>query len=97
MSASLSTHVLDTQGGRPAEGVPVRLYSGDDLVSEGGADGDGRIGQLAAGLEPGEYRRVFRPASPFFRRLEVELELGEGHFHVPLLLSPFSCTIYRGS
>ncbi|HEX2044347.1 MAG TPA: hydroxyisourate hydrolase [Gaiellaceae bacterium] len=97
MSASLSTHVLDTQGGRPAEGVPVRLYRGDELVSEGVTDGDGRIGALAADLAPGPYRLVFRPASPFFRRLEVELELGDGHFHVPLLLAPFSCTIYRGS
>jgi 5-hydroxyisourate hydrolase len=97
MSASLSTHVLDTQGGRPAEGVPVRLYRGEDLVSERVTDGEGRIADLATGLEPGEYRLVFRPASPFFRRLEVELELGEGDFHVPLLLSPFSCTIYRGS
>ena len=75
----------------------MRLYHGDDLVSERVTDGDGRIGELASGLEPGEYRLVFRPASPFFRRLEVEVELGEGHFHIPLLLSPFSCTIYRGS
>jgi 5-hydroxyisourate hydrolase len=97
VSASLSTHVLDTQGGRPAEGVPVRLYRGDELLTESVTDGDGRVAELAAGLGPGEYRLVFRPASPFFRRLEVELELGEGHFHVPLLLSPFSCTIYRGS
>jgi 5-hydroxyisourate hydrolase len=97
VSASLSTHVLDTQGGRPAEGVPVRLYRGDEFLTESVTDGDGRVAELAAGLEPGEYRLVFRPASPFFRRLEVELELGDGHFHVPLLLSPFSCTIYRGS
>ncbi len=97
MSASLSTHVLDTQGGRPAEGVPVRLYRGDELVSQGRTDGDGRIADLAVGLEPGSYRLVFRPASPFFRRFEVELELGDGHFHVPLLLAPYSCTVYRGS
>lgn len=75
----------------------MRLYRGEELVAESVTGGDGRIGQLAADLEPGEYRLVFRPASPFFRRLEVELELGDGHFHVPLLLSPFSCTIYRGS
>jgi 5-hydroxyisourate hydrolase-like protein (transthyretin family) len=43
------------------------------------------------------YRLVFHPRSPFFRRIEVEVEIGEGHHHVPLLLAPYSCAIYRGS
>ena len=97
MSASLSTHVLDTERGRPAIGVEVALYQGEALVSEGRTDEDGRVGDLAAGLEPGAYRLVFLPPSPFFRRVELEVELGDGHFHVPLLLSPYSCTVYRGS
>lgn len=97
MSASLSTHVLDTERGRPAEGVEIALYRGDALVSEGRTNEDGRIGELAAGLEPGAYRLVFMPQSPFFRRVELEVELGDGHYHVPLLLSPYSCTVYRGS
>ena len=57
-------------------GVPVRLYRDDNLVAEGHTDGDGRVGELAAELEPGSYRLVFRLPSRFFRvlRLEVELE-----------------------
>ena len=92
----ISTHVLDTEGGRPAAGVRVELYRGDELVATGETDSDGRIRELAE-TEPGDYRLVFHPPSPFFRRVEVELALGGGHHHVPLLLSPYSCVIYRGS
>jgi len=97
MSVSLSTHVLDTEGGRPAEGVPVRLYRGDELVAEAHTDGDGRVVELGAALEPGSYRLVFRLPSPFFRVLELEVELEGGHYHVPVLVSPYQCTTYRGS
>ena len=97
MTTSLSTHVLDTERGSPAVGVEIALYRGDALVSEGRTNEEGRIGELAAGLEPGAYRLVFMPQSPFFRRVELEVELGDGHYHVPLLLSPYSCTVYRGS
>jgi 5-hydroxyisourate hydrolase len=92
----ISTHVLDTEAGRPAAGVRVELYRSDQLVAAAETDGDGRIRELAA-AEPGTYRLVFHPPSPFFRRLELELELGDGHYHVPLLLSPYACVIYRGS
>ena len=97
MSVSLSTHVLDTERGRPGSGVLVELYRGDERVAAGETDGDGRLGQLAEGLEPGTYRLVFHPASPYFRRIELELELEGGHHHVPLLVSSYSCTTYRGS
>jgi 5-hydroxyisourate hydrolase len=95
-SASLSTHVLDTGAGGPAAGVPVALHRGETLVAERQTDADGRA-RLADELEPGRYRLVFHPPSPFFRRVELELELGEGHHHVPLLVSPYSCASYRGS
>ena len=94
--ASLSTHVLDTAAGRPAAGVRVELHRGTDLLAEGETDADGRIAELAE-VEPGTYRLSFHPPSPFFRRVELELELGEGHYHVPLLVSPYSCASYRGS
>ena len=46
----------------------------------------------------GRYRLVFHPPSEFFRRVEFELELdADRHYHVPLLVSPFSCASYRGS
>jgi 5-hydroxyisourate hydrolase len=94
---SLSTHVLDTERGQPAAGVRVELYRGDDRLAEQATDDDGRIADLAPGLEPGVYRLVFHPPSPFFRRVELEVELGEGHTHVPLLVSSYACASYRGS
>jgi 5-hydroxyisourate hydrolase len=97
VAASLSTHVLDTGQGSPARGVQVELLRGDERVAGGNTDDDGRIAELAAELEPGRYRLVFYPPSPYFRRVELELELADGHHHVPLLVSPYSCTSYRGS
>ncbi|HEY4413995.1 MAG TPA: hydroxyisourate hydrolase [Gaiellaceae bacterium] len=92
----LSTHVLDTANGRPAAGVLVELFDGDELVASGETDGDGRIRELAD-VTAGTYRLVFHPPSPFFTRVELQLELGEGDHHVPLLVSPYSCATYRGS
>jgi 5-hydroxyisourate hydrolase len=98
VSSSLSTHVLDTAGGHPAAGVRVELFDGEALLGTGATDDDGRITSLYEGLETGTYRLIFHPPSPLFRRIELELELdGSSHYHVPLLLSPFACTIYRGS
>ena len=96
MSASLSTHVLDTGAGAPARDVLVVLYRDDLLLEEQRTDGDGRA-RLGEALDPGTYRLVFHPPSPFFKRVELELELDEGHYHVPLLVSPYSCASYRGS
>jgi 5-hydroxyisourate hydrolase len=97
VAVSLSTHVLDTGGGTPAQGVRVELFRDTELVAGGSTDGDGRIGKLAAGLEAGRYRLVFHPPSSYFRRVELELELEDGHHHVPLLTSAFACVTYRGS
>jgi 5-hydroxyisourate hydrolase len=97
MSVSLSTHVLDVERGRPASGVRVELLRDGDKVGGGETDADGRIAELASSLEPGEYHLVFTPQSPFFRRVELAIVLEDGHYHVPLLVSSYSCTIYRGS
>lgn len=96
MSISLSTHVLDTAAGQPAAGVAVELRRTGSVVAAAHTDGDGRA-RLAEGLDPGTYSLVFHPPSPFFRRVELEIELSAGHYHVPLLVSPFSCASYRGS
>jgi 5-hydroxyisourate hydrolase len=94
---TLSTHVLDTERGLPAAGVRVELYDGDgDLVGDGVTNDDGRIAELGAAAS-GTYRIVFHPPSPFFKRVELEIELGEGHHHVPLLISSYACASYRGS
>ena len=65
--------------------------------AEGETDADGRIRELAD-IEAGTYRLVFHPDSPFFKRVEAEVEIEAGRdYHVPLLLSPYACAIYRGS
>jgi 5-hydroxyisourate hydrolase len=92
----ISTHVLDTASGRPAAGVLVELYRAGELVATAVTDADGRVRELAD-VDAGTYRLVFHPPSPFFRRVELEVELGDGHYHVPLLVSPYQCTTYRGS
>ena len=93
---SLSTHVLDVEAGRPARGVRVELWQ-DELVASGQTNEDGRIPELASGLEAGTYRLLFRPESPFFEGVALDVVLKDGHYHVPLLVSSYSCTTYRGS
>jgi 5-hydroxyisourate hydrolase len=97
VAVSVSTHVLDTGQGTPAGGVQVELFRDAERVASATTGEDGRIGELAAGLDPGRYRLVFHPPSSYFRRVELELELGEGHHHIPLLTSSFACVTYRGS
>jgi 5-hydroxyisourate hydrolase len=96
----ISTHVLDTELGRPGAGMKVSLFRGEDLISHQETDEDGRIADLSEGqsLGPGEYRLVFHIGG-FFERIEVAIAIPdpESHYHVPLLLAPYSCTIYRGS
>ena len=99
---TISTHVLDTERGLPASGVRVELFAGDALVGSGVTDTDGRVADLSQGqpLGPGRYRLVFSdPPSRFFRRVELEIDLDDAsrHYHVPLLVSPYSCASYRGS
>jgi 5-hydroxyisourate hydrolase len=94
---SVSTHVLDTERGKPAAGVHVELFRDDELVGAGDTNDEGRIAALATGLEPGGYRLVFSPPSPFFHRVELGVALEQGHYHVPLLVSSFACASYRGS
>ncbi|MGH2376894.1 MAG: hydroxyisourate hydrolase [Candidatus Limnocylindria bacterium] len=103
---SLSTHVLDTGTGRPAAGVAVSVYRGDDLLGSGTTDADGRVKELATGaLAEGTHRIVFEVGAyfsgdegPFFRRVALDVELGAaGHYHVPLLVSRYGCVSYRGS
>ena len=97
MTVSVSTHVLDTAAGAPARGVRVELAREREVLASGETDEDGRIPELASGLEPGRYELVFWPPSPFFARVELEVELADGHHHVPLLVSPYGCATYRGS
>ena len=105
--ATLSTHVLDTARGRPAAGVPVALAtaSGEPLA-DAVTDADGRVSGLGGDLEPGTYRLRFDTAAHwpatgttgFYPEVVVAFTVGdEPHYHVPLLLSPFGYSTYRGS
>lgn len=75
----------------------VSLLLGEAVVASGTTDRDGRIKDLATGLAPGTYRLIFEIASPFFRRVALDVEIGDGHHHVPLVMSPYGISSYRGS
>jgi 5-hydroxyisourate hydrolase len=98
MPVTVSTHVLDISLGKPAEGVSVSLGPHRKRT-----DATGRIAELAS-LEPGSYQLVFDLVEYFggrphlVNRVALEIRLDEGrHYHVPLLISPYSCSVYRGS
>ena len=97
VTSSLSTHVLDTERGTPGGGRPRRALRGDELVALRRDRRRRPHPRARRRSSPGAYRLVFHPPSPFFRRVELEVELGDGHHHVPLLVSPYACAIYRGS
>jgi len=102
---SVSTHALDTATGRPAIGVPVTLSrragEGWTVVAEGRTDTDGRVPVLAAHSPAGTYRLHFDTASrnEFFPEVLITFVITDAsaHHHVPLLLSPFAYSTYRGS
>jgi 5-hydroxyisourate hydrolase len=107
---SLSTHVLDATTGTPAAGVPVRLESRVEgqwrAAGDGVTDADGRVRDLGE-LTAGVHRLTFDTGS-FFGRIGVQAFYPEvvvafevvdaaAHHHVPLLLSPYAYSTYRGS
>jgi 5-hydroxyisourate hydrolase len=102
---SISTHVLDASAGRPAAGVRVvldrRTDDGWDEISARDTDADGRVPDLSATSETGVYRLTFDVAnrSTFFPEVVIVFRITEAgaHHHVPLLLSPFAYSTYRGS
>ncbi|HUF94879.1 MAG TPA: hydroxyisourate hydrolase [Acidimicrobiia bacterium] len=102
---SISTHVLDTATGDPARKLKVSLQKRSDAgwsdLSSGVTDDDGRIEDLGSNLDPGSYRLRFDTGgygNTFFPEIVVAVELGEArHYHIPLLLSPFGYSTYRGS
>jgi 5-hydroxyisourate hydrolase len=106
---TLSTHVLDIEHGSPAMGVPIELYRGVDQLARAKTNTDGRVPDLAGGsVAPGTYRVVFDVAAyfaaqgrtgPFLRRVSIDFDVraADPHYHVPLLLSAYACTVYRGS
>lgn len=110
--SQVSTHVLDTARGRPAAEVTVRLEVWRDpawqFVGQQSTDADGRCTELGpAGLDAGRYRLSFDTESyftaqgqeAFYPEVVVVFAIRDGqqHCHVPVLLSPFAYSTYRGS
>ncbi|TWT97902.1 5-hydroxyisourate hydrolase precursor [Botrimarina colliarenosi] len=110
----ITTHVLDTSLGEPADGVVVTLALLDEhdaptAVGHGVTNEDGRVTTLLPPGEatPGVYRLTFETTAYFARthresfypRIEITFHLTDGgsHYHVPVLLSPYGYTTYRGS
>ncbi|HRH61897.1 MAG TPA: hydroxyisourate hydrolase [Bacteroidia bacterium] len=111
--SQLTTHILDTCLGKPAEGIEVYLAqknSGEwNVISKGISNKDGRITDLLSDkviLAPGIYRLQFETGA-YFKRLQttafypsvsIEFEISDAsHYHVPLLLNPYGYSTYRGS
>lgn len=105
---TISTHVLDTERGVPAQGVHVSLYrldvaNGPIRMTQALTDADGRVRDLLERpLVAGDYRLEFDVAhedASFFTRLSVDLRITDADrsYHVPLLLAPYAMTTYRGS
>jgi 5-hydroxyisourate hydrolase len=108
----ITSHVLDAATGRPAAGIPVTLAQlssdGWQTLAEAVTDSDGRVSQFGPARVPaGRYRVTFDTEtyfaslgqSAFYPEVQVVFELAEvdAHYHVPLLLSPFAYSTYRGS
>jgi 5-hydroxyisourate hydrolase len=109
----LTTHVLDTSIGKPATGVRVLLRLGDAVLSEGMTNADGRVDKplLEGGaFKPGRYELSFHVGDyfrargvpladpPFLDVIPIRFSIIEDtHYHVPLLVSPYGYSTYRGS
>ena len=104
---SVSTHVLDSVLGRPAAGIAVRLFAGDDLLAEGVTDRNGRCRLTEDATGVGTHRLVFATGpgvaeqgrDAFYPEVVLTFVVQEPaeHHHVPLLLAPFAYSTYRGS
>ena len=108
---SISTHVLDTMRGTPAAGLTVALQRrepGGDWreVAQTETDAEGRVRELSdVELEPAEYRLEFETRQyfersgldPFYPSVSVVFTFEGGHLHVPLLLSAYGYTTYKGT
>ncbi len=103
----LTTHILDATAGAPATGVTVALARLDGTpVAEGMTDADGRLALGPERLDDGDYALTFATGAYFRARGVASFHpiatvaftvSGEAHLHVPLLLSPFAYSTYRGS
>lgn len=109
MKPPVTTHILDLVNGRPAAGVAVRFYDTSGLIADGVTNEDGRVTQWSSPftLVVGKYRLEFdvepwfqaRGERSFYEDVHISFRVSDPteHYHVPLLLSPFGYSTYRGS
>jgi 5-hydroxyisourate hydrolase len=104
--STISTHVLDTATGKPAVNISVRLFQADREIAHVFTDANGRCPSILPPelkLAPGVFRLLFDVTSRFpdgfFPEVSVTFIIRDAasHYHVPLLISPFGYTTYRGS
>lgn len=108
--STISTHVLDTSLGRPAEGIRVTLHRDSSLIGASVTDADGRARDFlehGSSLSAGDYILTFSVANyfsstkrkSFYSEIVIHFAISDEnqHYHVPLLLSPFGYSTYRGS
>ena len=112
--SQITTHILDTATGKPAQNVPIALFmqQGGEWseIGAGLTNEDGRIADLCAAeqvLDAGTYRMHFDTNAYFSAMGEAvfypwvdvvfSIEADGQHYHIPLLLSPFAYSTYRGS
>lgn len=109
---TLSTHVLDAMHGKPAAGLALTLTGPHGEIARAITNEDGRAPELIQGmLSPGRYALRFSvaayfhaqgvalPDPPFLDEVTIDFGIADegGHYHVPLLVSPYSYSTYRGS
>ena len=109
----ITTHVLDTAIGKPGRAIDIELHraegAGWQPIGRGVTDDDGRLRTLTpqGPVDPGTYRIRFHTGpyfaasggAGFFPVVEIQFTVADGaqHYHVPLLLSPYGYSTYRGS
>lgn len=104
--STVSTHVLDTALGKPAAEIALTLARGGNVIASGTTDADGRFRDPGA-HEPGNYQLTFAVGAyfdaagrdSFYGEVVIRFRITSAseHYHVPLLLSPFGYSTYRGS
>ena len=107
--APITTHILDLATGKPAASIQLRLFGPDGQITQATTDEDGRVNlwQDHFSISPGKYRIEFdvepyfeaRGTTPFYEDVHIAFRIREvnEHYHVPLLLSAFGYSTYRGS
>ena len=110
--SQITTHILDTSKGKPAEGVTITLYSGNSdtwkEIARGVTNSDGRIADLVKNglLQHGVYKMRFetkeyfdkKQITTFYPHVDIVFDITtDEHYHIPLLLNPFGYSTYRGS